>query len=102
MADTKYNGWTNYETWAVNLWLTNERGDYEFFKAAAQTCFEAMEDHPDYFTPSEHARYKLASQMKETYQDLLNAALSEVNWNEIANGFLEEVEHNGKTYDYQN
>ena len=105
--DKRYNGWTNYETWAVNLWLTNEQGDYEFFREAARECFEsAIEDHPDYFTPSEQARYQLADRMKETvnemapeckgmYGDLLGAALSEVNWNEIANGFLEECEGTG-------
>lgn len=26
--DTTYNGWTNRETWLVNLWLTNDRGTY--------------------------------------------------------------------------
>lgn len=25
MTDTTYNGWTNYETWAVNLWLDTVR-----------------------------------------------------------------------------
>ena len=24
--DTEYNGWTNYPTWAVNLWLCNDEG----------------------------------------------------------------------------
>ena len=24
-----YNGWTNYETWNVALWIDNERGTYE-------------------------------------------------------------------------
>ena len=24
-----YNGWTNYETWAVKLWMDNEEGSYE-------------------------------------------------------------------------
>ena len=24
MADKKYNGWTNYETWVVKLWLDND------------------------------------------------------------------------------
>ena len=29
-TETKtYNGWQNYETWCVNLWLTNEPGSSE-------------------------------------------------------------------------
>ena len=27
--DTSYNGWTNYETWNVALWLQNDEGLYE-------------------------------------------------------------------------
>lgn len=26
---TQYNGWSNYPTWAVNLWLINNEGDYD-------------------------------------------------------------------------
>ena len=25
---SKYNGWTNFETWNFNLWITNEESDY--------------------------------------------------------------------------
>jgi hypothetical protein len=28
ITDTQYNGWTNYETWNVALWLQNDEGLY--------------------------------------------------------------------------
>ena len=30
MATKKYNGWANYETWNVALWLQNDEGLYRF------------------------------------------------------------------------
>ena len=41
MTDTNYNGWANYETWNVALWIGNDEGlynlarecdDYETFR----------------------------------------------------------------------
>ena len=32
--DTEYNGWTNYETWNVGLWLGGEQGLYELARRA--------------------------------------------------------------------
>jgi len=32
--DTEYNGWTNYETWNVGLWLNGEQGLYEIARRA--------------------------------------------------------------------
>ena len=110
MEKKDYNGWTNYETWCVKLWLDNEQSTSEYWSEQAQEQFENAEIRAEkYFSQSEKARFTLADQLKQQitdeqpemgasmYSDLLGAALSEVNWNEIANAFLEEVEN----YEYQ-
>jgi hypothetical protein len=33
MKDNTYNGWTNYETWNVALWMQNDKQLYRFSKS---------------------------------------------------------------------
>jgi hypothetical protein len=110
MADT-YNGWTNYETWAVNLWMDHEQGSQEYWREQARAAWKQTGDKtPNQFlTHHENARARLADVLKDehdtqsehpvfkaaegtVYGDLLNAALSEVNWFEIAEALLENDE----------
>lgn len=101
--DSSYNGWSNYETWIVNLWLGNDEGSYNTCRTLAQRCFEeAVADQV--LSRKERACYQLAKELKEmiedgnplaseasVYADLINASLSEVNWKEVANSLLGEV-----------
>lgn len=34
LTDQTYNGWTNYETWNVALWIGNDEGLYELAREA--------------------------------------------------------------------
>jgi hypothetical protein len=108
MEDKKYNGWATYETWLVGLWLDNDQGSYEYWREQAQeqwksapTCKQVLQG---YWTAAEAAKFNLADQIKEEiadasplteadmFCDLLNAAFSEVNWQEVAEKYLEEFE----------
>ncbi len=111
--DKKYNGWTNYETWLVNLWLTNEQAALICWNKLASEWLERAPDNNDHpcLTGREWALMKLAQQMKSEmedkaadimediegmWHDLLKAALCEVNWREIATHRIEEaLEHAG-------
>jgi hypothetical protein len=104
----KYNGWSNYETWCVNLWLTNDEGTYRFWKEEARRAIKDSEDSREVRDEGELikdvARARLAEWLKDAlemtdllaagnvYADLLAAALGEVDWQEIAADFLSETE----------
>ena len=54
--DTSYNGWENYETWNVALWINNDEGlyrlaqecgDYEDFVDALEACTFNRKSTPD-------------------------------------------------------
>lgn len=91
MTDKTYNGWSTYETWLVNLWLTNDAADAALTAAVrdAETLFGAK-----------HLLKAHVEEMVETsgvpdnglVHDLLHGALSEVNWYEIVKNWRGETE----------
>jgi hypothetical protein len=45
MSENKrYNGWANYETWAVKLWMDNDPGEYEHWRETAQAVWNDTDD----------------------------------------------------------
>lgn len=109
MNTKEYNGWTNYETWVVNLWMDNEEGTHDYWKEVAEDIYNNQAAEQKHFTKMEEAVYMLADRLKDDHEDrkdswlenaglnssvwadLLGAALSEVNWREIAEHLLENV-----------
>jgi hypothetical protein len=108
MSDNTYNGWTNYETWAIAIWLDSDQATYSSWceqarqhRENAPRCQQVIDDT---WSEKDAAKYNLADQLKEeitgdapdelkgAYSDLLNAALGEVNWDEIAAHYLEQAD----------
>jgi hypothetical protein len=106
MSDNKYNGWTNYETWVCKLWMDNDEGSQEHWREQAQWAYE----NPVKNQYMELERRRVArlvdclkiyhdeqaeqfmSNQSSVFADLLNASLGSVNWYEIAESLLEEIE----------
>ena len=89
-----YQGWKNYETWAVALWLSNEQGSYEYWRDEARITARHSDDR-------EEATSSLAQSLKNSieesapeveglFADLLNAAIGEVDWYEVAAHWIED------------
>lgn len=104
IMETKYNGWTNYETWLVNLWIDNS-GDQDYWNDSSRDLFEYSKGDST-FTKEENAIADLADLMREYYDelasqwmpdqssmfaDMINASLREVNWREIAEHYIDEI-----------
>jgi hypothetical protein len=79
-----YNGWTNKETWLVNLWLGNVFAEDQEY---------GEEITPDYIKSfvDEMASEALESGANGFITDLLNCALGEINHQEIADHYRESV-----------
>ena len=96
MNDKKYNGWNNYQTWLTALWIDN---DYSSYQYRCELVEQVKQEHED-----ENKRENcLSSNLKDwiesqnplvdsasLFTDLLNSALSEIDWQEIAENFLAE------------
>ena len=92
-----YQGWKNYETWCVALWIDNDQDSYNEARDMIRDCREV---------------YEAADILKEwieemnplndtanMFTDLLNAALSEVDYYEIAENYLNEIKEENEDED---
>jgi hypothetical protein len=99
---TQVKVWANYETWAMKLWIDNERDSYEeALTLTKQTLQRTPLEHP-YWTKEQCELFTLASHLKAwwddqfphtggVWEDLLNSAFQEIDWHEIARAYLEEI-----------
>lgn len=88
-TDETYNGWTNYETWLVALWLDNEPATYQDMTELAATMKTETEfRHADAIKAYvDELRPDGGSGMLE---DLVTAALARVDWTAIAEHYRSE------------
>lgn len=77
-----YNGWTNKETWIVNLWVGDNLAEMQ--QEGQEMDGRYIEDYV----------WELISDSSSTVEahfaaDLLACAMGEVNWNELAEHYKE-------------
>ena len=115
VKDTSYNGWKNYETWVTKLWLDNEKCWYEYQQRLLKSARKgAKEDRHEVLTEDEQVSLWIADALKAVVedeilffhkgskmvesslsglaQDLIGAALCEVDFREIAENIMSDDE----------
>lgn len=85
----KHNGWTNIETWTVNLWLTSSANAEASCREIAGECDSDME-------AGEAIRDRWCEPLCESagpsdglLHDMLNRAFGRVDWRKIGAAFRE-------------
>ena len=79
----KYNGWTNYETWNAALWM-----DMDYYHDAAK-------ESESIGALAAYIKEDIEENQPETagmYADLLQSAVDQINWFEIAEHIYEDVD----------
>lgn len=96
MTDNQgYNGWVNFETWCVALWLDN---DYETYQKVLKLVEEARKETDEFLDTKGILAHKIKDFVEEMnpyeganmFIDLMNAALREVEWFDVAEHYLED------------
>jgi len=110
---TKYNGWSNYETWNFKLWLDNDQDLHNYiideikkikaFPNKDNKAYEVsnflrsyIEDNAPNLNVSTRSQSVHGSMSDKNgfYGDILNTALRDINTYEIAQSYLEDLHGN--------
>ena len=100
-----YNGWTNYETWLLALWIDNDPGAQEYWRERATGAIEVSlpSDSADLADLIHEAAHAIADELESDteenspagitgfYADIINAAMRDIDYYSIAQHWLEEI-----------
>lgn len=122
MKDTKYNGWTNYQTWNFKTWMENDQNDYRTILSKVEKALKEFEKEKDDLNKifnglqteeslikwQKNLKCRKASTILENYawewvdnvvsskasfvNDVLRYAINGINFYEIAEDIVERVE----------
>jgi len=113
----KYNGWHNYETWNMNLWLTNDSGFYEIAEERIEEIAKDESINEGYSNLDKmDVAYKVSQWLEEyanamwmeDFQscnfnhsygplgDITNAAWNQIEWYDIAEHLVDDWLANNK------
>lgn len=95
----RYNGWANYETWNVRLWLDNEEPLYRDVMAEVREQIARINDEDEDDYERDDAEIQLAEWLESyveemhpevsgMFSDLLQHAIGKVDWMEIAKAYI--------------
>jgi len=97
MTDKTYNGWTNYETWLTNLHFEN----FDFEEFVDDGSFDLLDRDEiktwisNYIQESvEECTYgdiELGTPNRLFVTDMIQSFLGEVDWDDIADHYLDDV-----------
>lgn len=87
MSDKTYNGWTNWSTWQINLWLDNEEPWYRAKQSFLRSGNNITEASVEAFCEDMFGG--------KATPDMDPSDWSEVNWDELAEAF----EYEAKEYE---
>ena len=114
---SEYNGWRNYETWNMSLWLNNDSGFYEVADETVKDIVESESPNEGYANiDKDDITYKVSSWLeqyanamwmddfqscnfKHSYGplgDIANAAWNEIVWYDIAKHIVDDWLENNK------
>ena len=86
-----YNGWKNYETWLVKLHITNDQGWDELIREMVEDGnFDYPHELGDYIKEQIEEMVDMEEINNPLLNDLINAAISEVDFREIAEHYIDE------------
>ena len=77
----EHNGYSNFETWCISLWIWNEEGLYRYW--LERVAFGRLADELETWASD------AMPELQGLYSDLLTHALGMVHWDEIAESLAE-------------